>query len=235
MLATSDSGALYSTKRRTDPTYLLASGLALKMINDKSWPQQIETLWKLHGSLQFCALISMEPIPHIELTVKRSDVSTPPKTPLHGNSYWKDSATAFEAVEIQIGRCLLRLYKTPGSWRAAASQYHGWGRNTSWWWSTSSHRMTSLFVRAPKTKTPDMMLFEEHKGSIVSFIPDSCAMAGIIGSEAAEILTLAEFISAQSADADDHSAFATAWNPHTRFNRDSDTVWGWCNFSGGAS
>lgn len=49
-------------------------------------------------------------------------------------------------------------------------------------------------------------------------------MAGIISHEKAEMLTLVEFISALSTDADCRSVFNSNAKPNTPFNVDSDGV-----------
>lgn len=75
-----------------------------------------------------------------------------------------------------------------------------------------------------KYEKTDFKFTEELKGSLVRFIQEVCFMEVIENNDISEILTIAKIISAQSADADCCSAFASIGKPITSFNIDSDGV-----------
>lgn len=82
----------------------------------------------------------------------------------------------------------------------------------------------SLFPCASQKKTTDFEVIEERNGTIVPLIPEVCMIVGNTRDGKVEMLTLAEFITAQAIDTDCHAAFTPAGNPNASFNFDSDGV-----------
>lgn len=73
-----------------------------------------------------------------------------------------------------------------------------------------------------KYKNNRLQIYQKPKSAFCPFITELCLIVGIKDNDKAELPTLAEFILADSTDADCRSAFAR--KPYNHFNADSDGV-----------
>lgn len=76
----------------------------------------------------------------------------------------------------------------------------------------------------PRIDIADDEFIEEPKDPFAPFIPKVCTMASITDNGNADILTLAQFISAKATDSGRRSAFASVENASTCLNVNSDDV-----------
>lgn len=79
-----------------------------------------------------------------------------------------------------------------------------------------------LFALRAGTEITDFGFIKEPKGPFVPFIPEVCIMAGIMDNEKVAILTIVEFIVAQSGDADSRVTLTSVRKLYTRSNVKDD-------------
>lgn len=79
-----------------------------------------------------------------------------------------------------------------------------------------------IFPCEPRTDMTNHEFNSELKAPLVPFMPEVYIMAGITDNKKVEILTLAEFITAQTSEAHCRAALTSVGKQNTHFNGDSD-------------